>query len=40
MQYDTLFKWFLDLNIDDLAWDQSALAKNRERLLEHEVSAC
>ncbi len=39
MQYDILFKWFLDLNIDDLAWDQSTFAKNRERLLEHEVSA-
>ncbi|HVC77861.1 MAG TPA: IS5 family transposase, partial [Candidatus Micrarchaeaceae archaeon] len=38
MQYDILFKWFLDLNIDDLAWDQSTFAKNRERLLEHEVS--
>lgn len=40
MQYDILFKWFLDLNTDDLAWDQSVLAKDRERLLEHEVSAC
>jgi len=38
MQYDILFKWFLDLNIDDVAWDQSTFAKNRERLLEHEVS--
>jgi len=38
MHYDILFKWFLDLNIDDLAWDQSTFAKNRERLLEHEVS--
>ncbi len=39
MQYDILFKWFLDLDIDDLAWDQSTFAKNRERLLENEVSA-
>jgi transposase len=38
MQYDILFKWFLDLNIDELAWDQSTFAKNRERLLEHDVS--
>lgn len=39
MQYDILFKWFLDLDIDDLAWDQSTFAKNRERLLENQVSA-
>jgi transposase len=39
MQYDILFKWFLDLDIDDLAWDQSTFAKNRERLLENEISA-
>lgn len=39
MQYDMLFKWFLDLNIEDPAWDQSTFAKNRERLLEHDVSA-
>src|SRR5215467_1697438 len=38
MQYDILFKWFLDLNIDDLGWDQSTFAKNRERLLGNEVS--
>ena len=39
LQYDLLFKWFLDLHIDDPSWDQSSFAKNRERLLEHEVSS-
>jgi transposase len=38
LHYDLLFKWFLDLNVDDPAFDQSTFAKNRERLLQHEVS--
>ena len=36
--YDLLFKWFLDMNVDDGAWDPSTFAKNRTRLLEHAVS--
>ncbi len=39
LQYDLLFKWFLDLNITDPAFDASTFAKNRERLLEHDVAA-
>src|SRR2546426_643896 len=38
LQYDLLFKWFLDMNVEDPAFDQSSFAKNRERLLDHEVS--
>jgi transposase len=38
LQYDLLFKWFLDLNIMDAAFDHSVFAKNRERLLEHAVA--
>ena len=38
LQYDLLFKWFLDLNVEDPPFDQSSFAKNRERLLHHEVS--
>jgi transposase len=38
LQYDLLFKWFLDLNVEDPAFDQSSFAKNRERLLHQEVS--
>ena len=38
LRYDLLFKWFLDLNVEDPAFDQSTFAKNRERLLKHEVS--
>jgi transposase len=38
LQYDLLFKWFLDLNISDPAFNPATFSKNRERLLEHEVS--
>ena len=38
LEYDLLFKWFLDLNIMDHSFDHSLFAKNRSRLLEAEVS--
>jgi transposase len=38
LQYDLLFKWFLDLNISGPAFNPATFSKNRERLLEHEVS--
>ncbi|MDA1229079.1 MAG: IS5 family transposase [Chloroflexi bacterium] len=38
LQYDLLFKWFLDLNIEDRAFDSSTFSKNKERLLEHDVA--
>jgi transposase len=38
LQYDLLFKWFLDLNIMDPAFDHSVFAKNKERLLGHAVA--
>ena len=38
LEYDLLFKWFLDLNIGDPAFDHSTFSKNRARLLEHEVA--
>jgi len=38
LQYDLLFKWFLDLNIMDPAFDPSTFSKNKTRLLGHEVS--
>lgn len=36
--YNLLFKWFLDLNIDDAPFDHSTFSRNRERLLEHDVA--
>ncbi len=38
LQYDLLFKWFLNMNIIDPAFDPSVFSKNKERLLEHEVA--
>ena len=38
LEYDLLFKWFLDLNIMDHGFDHSVFAKNRQRLLEADVA--
>jgi transposase len=38
LEYDLLFKWFLDQNIDTPAFDASTFSKNRERLLKHDVA--
>jgi len=38
LEYDLLFKWFLDLNLDDPAFDHSTFSKNRERLLRQDVA--
>jgi transposase len=38
LHYDLLFKWFLDLNVADRAFDPSTFSKNRERLLAHDVA--
>lgn len=38
LNYDMLFKWFLDLEIDAAAFDATTFTKNRERLLNHEIA--
>lgn len=38
LNYDMLFKWFLDLPIDAKAFDPTTFTKNRQRLLEHDVA--
>ena len=38
LEYDLLFKWFLDLNIMDRSFDHSVFAKNRQRLLDADVA--
>jgi transposase len=38
LNYDLLFKWFLDLPIDARAFDATTFSKNRRRLLEHEIA--
>jgi len=38
LNYDLLFKWFLDMKVDAPAFDATTFTKNRERLLQHEVA--
>jgi transposase len=38
LQYDLLFKWFLDLNVMDKGFDPTVFSKNKERLLKHQVA--
>lgn len=38
LQYNLLYRWFLGMDMVQDAFDASTFSKNRERLLEHEVS--
>ncbi len=38
LKYDLLFRWFVEI-ADDPAWDHSVFSKNRDRLLEGDISA-
>lgn len=38
LEYNLLFRWFVNLNIDDPVWDVTVFTKNRDRLLEGEVA--
>ena len=38
LNYNLLFKWFLDMRIDQPAFDATTFSKNRARLLEHQVA--
>ena len=39
LDFNFLFRWFVGLGIDDAVWDASSFCKNRDRLLEADVSA-
>lgn len=39
LEYDLLFRWFVDIGIDAPAWDHSVFSKNRDRLLEGDIAA-
>ena len=39
LDYNLLFRWFVDLAIDAPSWDVTVFTKNRERLLKGEVAA-
>ena len=38
LNYDLLFKWFLDMPIDAKAFDATTFSKNRQRLLDHDIA--
>ena len=38
LRYNLLFKWFVDLNVEDEPFNATTFSKNRERLLEAEVA--
>ena len=38
LDYNLLFRWFLDLNWDEPAFDHSTFSRNRMRLLKHDVA--
>jgi transposase len=37
LDYNLLFRWFLDMEMDDESFDATVFSKNRERLVKHEV---
>ena len=38
LEYNLLFRWFIGLSVDDPVWDVTVFSKNRDRLLEADVS--
>lgn len=37
LEYNLLYRWFLDMDMDERVLDHSTFAQNRERLMDHEV---
>lgn len=38
LRYNILFRWFLDLGLDEAIFDASTFSKNRERFSQHEIA--
>ena len=38
LDYDLLFRFFLDMNLDDKSFDATSFTKNKERMLESDVA--
>jgi transposase len=38
LQYNLLFRWFLDMDMTERVFDRTVFSHNRERLLEHDVA--
>jgi len=37
LEYNLLFRWFLDMEMDEAAFDASTFSKNRKRLIDNEI---
>ena len=38
LHYNLLFRWFVDLTMDDPVWDPTTFTKNLDRLLNQEIA--
>lgn len=38
LDYNMLFRWFLDMGLEERAFDHSTFSQNRGRLIEHEIA--
>src|ERR1700759_3610172 len=38
LDYNLLFRWFLDMDMEEPSFDPTSFTKNRERLIKHEVA--
>jgi transposase len=38
LDYNLLYRWFLDMDMLEASFDHSSFSRNRERLIEHEVA--
>ena len=39
LNYNLLFRWFLDMDMTEEGWEHTSFSRNRERLLKHDVAA-
>jgi len=39
LEYNLMYRWFLDMEFDEPAFDASSFSQNRERLIRHKVGA-
>lgn len=39
LNYNLLFRWFLDMDMTEPGWDHTTFSRNRQRLLDHDVAA-
>jgi transposase len=38
LDYNMLFRWFLDMGLEEASFDHSTFSKNRQRLIEHDIA--